>query len=121
MRGLLKFDRHCPFVGTTVGLYNCIYFYLFLVSFCLLAVGFATAWIVFLRRSKEFPKGAFLVGAYFAMYLVPVGFMAFYHTTLILNNVSTNEQMNMRKYRYFWDESGRFRNPFDQGKVRNVL
>ena len=55
------------------------------------------------------------------MHLVPVGFMAFYHTTLILNNVSTNEQMNMRKYRYFWDEGGRFRNPFDQGKIRNVL
>ena len=55
------------------------------------------------------------------MYLLPVGFMAFYHTTLISNNISTNEQMNARKYRYFWDEGGRFRNPFNQGKIRNVL
>jgi len=120
-RCVLVFDHHCPFVGTTVGLYNYIYFYLFLVSFCLMEGGFITAWIMFMKRSKEFPKGAFLMGGYMAVYLVPVAFMAFYHTTLISNNISTNEQMNARKYRYFWDEGGRFRNPFNQGKIRNVL
>mmetsp|Transcript_12003 Transcript_12003/g.25830 ORF Transcript_12003/g.25830 Transcript_12003/m.25830 type:complete len:847 (+) Transcript_12003:89-2629(+) len=120
-RCVLMFDHHCPFVGTTIGLYNYIYFYLFLASFCFMDGGFITAWITFMKRSKEFPKGAFLIGAYFAMYLIPVGFMAFYHTTLMLNNISTNEQMNARKYRYLWDESGRFRNPFNRGKIRNVL
>lgn len=120
-RCVLVFDHHCPFVGTTIGLYNYIHFYLFLVSFCLMEGGFIMAWITFLKRSKEFPKGTFLIGGYMALYLIPVGFMAFYHTTLMLNNISTNEQMNARKYRYFWDESGRFRNPFDQGKIRNVL
>mmetsp|Transcript_26140 Transcript_26140/g.55137 ORF Transcript_26140/g.55137 Transcript_26140/m.55137 type:complete len:850 (+) Transcript_26140:59-2608(+) len=120
-RCVLVFDHHCPFVGTTIGLYNYLYFYLFLVCFSLTEVGFISAWIIHLKRSKEFPKAAFLIGGYIAMYLVPVGFMAFYHTTLVLKNISTNEQMNARKYRYLWDESGRFCNPFDQGKIRNIL
>ena len=120
-RCVLVFDHHCPFVGTTVGLYNYIYFYLFLLSFCLMAIGFITAWITFLVRSNSFPKGIFLLGGYFAMYLIPVGFMLCYHTTLVLGNTSTNEQMNVRKYRYLWDESGRFHNPFNRGIVQNIL
>jgi hypothetical protein len=86
-----------------------------------MAIGFITAWITFLVRSNPFPKGIFLLGGYFAMYLIPVGFMLCYHTNLVLGNTSTNEQMNVRKYRYLWDESGRFHNPFNRGIVQNIL
>jgi len=120
-RCVLVFDHHCPFVGTTVGLYNYSHFYLFLLSFCLMDGGLITAWIMFMTRSKEFPKGVFLMGGYLAMYLLPVGFMAFYHTTLVFKNISTNEQMNARKYRYFWNENGQFHNPFNKGIIRNIL
>jgi ankyrin repeat protein len=120
-RCVLVFDHHCPFVGATIGLYNYLYFFLFLVTFCLMAVGFIATWIIFLIRSNPFPKGAFLMGGYFSLYLIPVGFMACYHATLVLSNVSTNEQMNIRKYRYLWDESGRFHNPFNRGTSNNIL
>jgi ankyrin repeat protein len=119
-RCVLLFDHHCPFVGATIGLYNYLYFFLFLIAFCLMAVGFIAAWIIFLIRSNPFPKGAFLMGGYFSLYLIPVGFMACYHANLVLSNISTNEQMNVRKYRYFWDESGRFHNPFNRGISNNI-
>lgn len=55
-----------------------------------------------------------------ALYALPVSMMVVYHTQLVLANLSTNEQSNIRRYRYFWSE-GRFRNPFDHGKIRNIL
>ena len=100
-RCVLVFDHHCPFVGTTVGLYNYIYFYLFLVSFSLMGMSFVVAWVSVLHRSltsgqHTFPKGLFVVGLYIGVYLLPVAGMAMYHTRLLLANISTNEQMNVR-------------------------
>jgi hypothetical protein len=97
-----------------------MYFYLFLISFLMMGTGFVTAWIIFLSRSTSFPKSVAFCGGYLSLYIIPVLMMAVYHTQLVLSNTSTNEQMNLRKYRYFWAD-GRFHNPFDHGKIRNIL
>ena len=120
-RCVLNFDHHCPFVGATIGLYNYIYFYLFLVFFCLMEIGMVASWIIFIHRSKTFPKTVVFIGGYLALYLFPVLMMAIYHTQLIFKNMTTNEQINARKYRYFWDHNRHFQNPFDKGVFGNVL
>lgn len=86
----------------------------------LMAIGFIAAWVIFLQRSTTFPKGVAACGGYLSIYVLPVSMMVLYHTQLVLGNLSTNEQANLRRYRYFWSE-GRFRNPFDHGKIRNIL
>lgn len=86
----------------------------------MMAIGFVVAFITFMIRSQVSHKGVAACGGYLCIYVLPVSMMVLYHTQLVLANLSTNEQSNLRRYRYFWSE-GRFRNPFDNGKIQNIL
>jgi len=46
--------------------------------------------------------------------------MFVYHTQLTVKNLTTNEHMNLFKYKYLKNEAGRFSNPFDRGFMSNV-
>ena len=47
--------------------------------------------------------------------------MVFYHAQLVWVNLTTNEHLNRHKYPYLWDSSQHYRNPFDQGVLRNLV
>ena len=45
-----------------------------------------------------------------------------YHLTLLLRNLSTNEDINKTRYDYLRDDRGRFHNPFDKGSAwKNIM
>lgn len=121
---VLLFDHHCPFVGTTVGLYNYRYFYGFVTTGTIYLAIHLVLLCVYLSRTSGPRLGVGIFGAYLGLHILFAGGMFIYHTQLIATNLTTNENLNKHKYKYFWESIGdgkRFRNPWDKGFVGNIL
>lgn len=123
-RCVLMFDHHCPFVGTTIGMYNYKYFYLFVFSFTITEILFGLTGILYLKRAPEnagFEVAKLLIGLYFSIYMLMTGGLSIYHTQLVKKNLTTNEHQNAFRYKYLKDENGVFRNPYDRGCLKNFV
>eukprot|EP00565_Helicotheca_tamesis_P007460 CAMPEP_0185727478 /NCGR_PEP_ID=MMETSP1171-20130828/3158_1 /TAXON_ID=374046 /ORGANISM="Helicotheca tamensis, Strain CCMP826" /LENGTH=808 /DNA_ID=CAMNT_0028396057 /DNA_START=84 /DNA_END=2510 /DNA_ORIENTATION=- len=120
-RCILLYDHFCPFVGTAIGLYNYKYFYLFLLFGTLGEGAQLVTWILYLHRSPKFPWGAFCSGLVCSFFVIPMGCMLVYHTQLTAKNLTTNEHINVWKYKYLQDKGGHFSNPFDKGVLKNFV
>lgn len=43
------------------------------------------------------------------------------HTGNVVQNITTNEFINYRKYPHFYDNNGKYHNPFDYGISKNIM
>mmetsp|Transcript_30266 Transcript_30266/g.46319 ORF Transcript_30266/g.46319 Transcript_30266/m.46319 type:complete len:858 (+) Transcript_30266:185-2758(+) len=121
-RCVLLFDHHCPFVGTTIGLYNYKYFYLFVVFFTTTEFLFAATGVIYLKKGEgSLEVGKLLILIYFSIYTLMTLGLTIYHTQLIKMNLTTNEQANLHRYPYLNDDRGRYTNPFNRGFVGNCV
>jgi len=127
-----KFDHHCPWVGTTIGLRNYRFFLLFIFSGSLLCLYVCGTTVLAVKlefdnlkedaREKGEGKpavwGAFqeapaavALAAYTVLFFLFVGGLSFFHIYLVSTNQTTYEN-----FRYGYERS---RNPYDQGCVAN--
>jgi len=127
-KNVLLFDHFCPFVDNTVGLYNYKYFYTFLLTITLALMSFFGTLLIYTSRYRtengSFPWLVMGLGAQICFILFPVGGLFLYHTQLTLLNLSTNEHMNLRRYKYFYpviDGRRIFKNPWDKGYLGNFM
>jgi len=123
-RCVLLFDHHCPFVGTTIGLYNYKYFYAFVWSFTICEMLFGVTGVLYLRRAPEgtgYEVGKILIGLYFAVYMIMTLGLSVYHTQLVRKNLTTNEHANLSRYKYLKDDNGAYHNPFHRGCLGNFM
>jgi hypothetical protein len=118
-RCVLLFDHHCPFVGNTVGLYNYKWFYLtlFFTTYC--CISFTITMSIYLHR--RFSWSFCLFGIYLSLVVLFSGGMLIYHTQLMLVNLTTNEHINVSRYKYLQSESGAYSNPFFKGWLNNAV
>jgi palmitoyltransferase ZDHHC13/17 len=128
---ILQFDHHCPFVGTTVGLYNYKWFFAFILAVSVYFINFLFLLIVYYRRTSADTNSYFilLLGLYMGLHILFSGGMVIYHSQLVLANLTTNEHLNMNRYDYLWrtiNQDGTrpshrtFHNPWNRGCCNNM-
>lgn len=116
---ILVFDHYCPFVGTSIGLYNYRYFYAFLLTMTLYFCGHWYLLVVYISRKRDagflttggsadnhdMPWKVLWMGIYLGLHILLSGGMLVYHTQLMLANLTTNEHLNVARYDYLWETS----------------
>eukprot|EP01094_Clydonella_sp_ATCC50884_P027076 TRINITY_DN762_c1_g1_i4.p1 TRINITY_DN762_c1_g1~~TRINITY_DN762_c1_g1_i4.p1 ORF type:complete len:595 (+),score=44.96 TRINITY_DN762_c1_g1_i4:56-1786(+) len=131
-----RFDHHCPWVHNCVALNNQIYFIMFLISaICAHILFIPMAWAALFPEGVVRPWESPLACAMYLYteqpWLSTVLFTSTLHGTwefLLLGdqvycafiNVTLNERINMRRYRYMHDSEGRPFNHYDRGALENV-
>ena len=126
---VLLFDHFCPFVDNSIGLYNYKYFYLFLASMTMAVLAFAVTLGMYMHRSHK-EKGEIswillALGIEICLTILPIAGLCFYHTQLSVVNLSTNEHINVRKYKYLYPASAsgkrQYKNPWFKGYWGNFM
>jgi hypothetical protein len=119
------FDHYCPFVDNTVGMYNYKWFFSFLVFMTFALGSFAITLIMYTRRNTQTTSWFTIFwGFEISMCFFPIAGMLAYHTQLTMVNLTTNEHLNVRKYKYLYPTiNGKrtYRNPWFKGWWGNTM
>lgn len=109
-----KFDHFCPYVFNTIGRDNYKFFVGILLWHLITYVGFLITTICLWSRTAF--SGWFITFLIYSFLMFLMVFaLANYHVSILLRNVTTNEDINKSKYSYLKDEFSMFSNPFDRG------
>ncbi len=114
-----KFDHFCPFVYNTVCRDNYKYFIGVVVIHLLGSIFWLiTAFTLASRITISWFLTFYII--YLLLWMLMLGGLLQFHISIIVKNLTTNEQMNIQKgkYKHFFDQHSNFDNPFDLGDTK---
>ena len=127
-RCICKFDHYCPWMNTAIGLgnYREFFFSMFFAMVCMFSwLVLALLYTIEVDRSKSFFRN-FWNNIGFELYAWMYTVVALYallmvsqHTIFIMRNMTTNEVINTRRYRYLHSAPGGG-NMYDRGRLSNI-
>ena len=114
------FDHYCPYINNTIGGANYMAFIAFIFT-GMLGVGatFVTSVQYLCWIDVHSPLAWFMAVDFFFVTMMAIA-MNNYHASLILRNLTTNEDMNKHRYYYLKSDLGQFQNPFSRGACGNI-
>jgi len=113
------FDHYCPYIHNTIGGGNYWHFVVFIFVGMFGVCSTFAASVQYLLSFPKDPVGWFMA-VDFAMASLMALMMNNYHLSLILRNLTTNEDMNKHRYHYLKDDLNHYRNPFSRGPCGNL-
>mmetsp|Transcript_40402 Transcript_40402/g.48990 ORF Transcript_40402/g.48990 Transcript_40402/m.48990 type:complete len:602 (+) Transcript_40402:181-1986(+) len=128
-RCVARFDHYCPWIGNTVGANNHRDFVVFLIlEWTAMAVALIVA-ILKLAQSDTASTFGSLLNAHTgmvvfvfcdALMLISVSMLTCGQISQVFQNLTTNEVINMHRYKYLQSKDGQYNNPFDKGCFPNT-
>lgn len=117
-RCVLVFDHYCPFVENTIGIYNYSYFFLFLLSVVITIASTDIAVLILCKRGGTVDSFSVIISIFIGLFFVPVTLLLFTHILFFIQNMTSNEYENLKRFDHFWQD-GLYVNPWNQGPLSN--
>jgi len=112
---------YSPFVYNTIGRDNYKYFYGLLCLHPWAFLGFALETFFYWYRNHGFASYWYYVFVIYASMMCLAVFGLFrYHSNLVRENLTTNEDINIMKYEYLLSADGKYSNPFSLYPMDNI-
>ncbi|XP_050417022.1 uncharacterized protein LOC126830658 [Patella vulgata] len=119
-RCIKEFDHHCPYIYNCVGYKNRTWFFGFTLSIFIAVIltDYLCYYILTVRGWDWLVAIGLLEAAFFSIGITVVFWMSVVHAAI---NLTTNERINRKRYKYLKDGKGNYYNPFNRGVKNNIL
>lgn len=119
-RCVKSFDHHCPYVYNCVGINNRVWFITFVTAVFIMCIS-GNYLAIYMMYYGDWSWLLFLGILEICLFTCITFFILSTSFYQICFNLTTNERVNWKRYKYLQDGKGKYYNPYDRGIIQNIL